>query len=147
MNENQEEYEEIPDSEYSSSATMNSITFNNLCRELSEVGNDTKIELNKDFIKFNVMENNITKAEMKYEANNTTNINEQLFINSETSVKMTFPLLYLYIISKCSSIGKQVTLSLNEEYPLKIEYKLDEFSKLKFYLAPRIDEDKPDKRN
>jgi len=35
----------------------------------------------------------------------------------------------------------QVTLYLSLEYPLMVEYKLENLGKLRFYLAPRINEE------
>jgi proliferating cell nuclear antigen len=43
--------------------------------------------------------------------------------------------------TKASSLARQVSLSLSSEYPLVVEFKLDEVGYLRYYLAPKIDED------
>ena len=40
-----------------------------------------------------------------------------------------------------SKLSEQTTLSFNNDYPLKLEYKLTDRLLLSFILAPRVDND------
>ncbi len=46
------------------------------------------------------------------------------------------------MFTKASSLSQKVTLFLSTEYPLMVEYKLENLGVLRFYLAPRISDDK-----
>jgi proliferating cell nuclear antigen len=56
---------------------------------------------------------------------------------TEDVVKATFSLKYLTIFSKAFSLSKNVTFKLFGELPIMIEYIIDDFGYLRFYLAQR----------
>lgn len=131
----------IPDTKYTSLVTMSSTEFARICRELYAINETVIIETTKDYIKFDVNNTNIGGG-FKIEKNDTTEIEEQCIIANETDVNLSFALRYLNMFTKASAVGQQVTLYLSKEYPLMVEYKLGELGVLKFYLAPRIDDNK-----
>ena len=65
---------------------------------------------------------------------------EVVEINTETSTKATFPLQYLEDMVKATSSASVVTINLETDKPLKLEYDL-EGAKVVYYLAPRIETD------
>lgn len=42
--------------------------------------------------------------------------------------------------AKGSAIGPTVTISMSEEKPIAIEYPIEQFGTLRYYLAPKIDD-------
>jgi len=52
-------------------------------------------------------------------------------------VNLTFSLKYLVNFCKASSLSQTVTLSLSNEVPLLVEYKMDN-GYVRFYLAPKV---------
>ena len=42
---------------------------------------------------------------------------------------------------KGTAIGPTVTISMSQEKPIVVEYPIEQFGTLRFYLAPKIDED------
>jgi len=64
-------------------------------------------------------------------------------IQSETSadVKSKYSLEYLKKMINGSKLSDDVTIYLNQDYPLKIEYKVVDKVLLNFILAPRVDND------
>jgi len=70
---------------------------------------------------------------------------EQTVINLDEPVTLTFALRYLNLFTKATSLSGSVTLSLSKDVPLVVEYPIlnakDEMGHLKFYLAPKIEED------
>lgn len=130
----------IPDTKYSSLVTMSSSEFTRICRELYAINETVNIEAEKNYIKFDVNNENIGGG-FNIEANDSTNLDEQCIIKTDTTVNLAFALRYLNMFTKASSIGQQVTLYLSKEYPLMVEYKLAELGSLKFYLAPRISDE------
>lgn len=71
---------------------------------------------------------------------------EQTVINLDEPVTLTFALRYLNLFTKATSLSGSVTLSLSKDVPLVVEYPIknaaeEEMGHLKFYLAPKIEED------
>jgi proliferating cell nuclear antigen len=56
-------------------------------------------------------------------------------------VTASFSLKYLNYFTKASMLSQQVTLSMSADYPLLVEYKIEEIGYLRFFLAPKIDDE------
>lgn len=56
-------------------------------------------------------------------------------------VSLTFALRYMNSFTKASPLSEQVTISLSSELPVVVEYKIAEMGYIRFYLAPKIEED------
>jgi proliferating cell nuclear antigen len=56
-------------------------------------------------------------------------------------VENTFSLKFLHSFSKGDALSNQVNLMMSENTPLVVEYKIEEIGHLKFYLAPKLQED------
>lgn len=54
---------------------------------------------------------------------------------------MNFSIKYMNQFTKASSISDRVTLSLCNEVPVVVEYGIEDNGHLRFYLAPKIDDD------
>lgn len=66
---------------------------------------------------------------------------EATIIEMETPVSLTFALRYMNSFTKATPLASQVTVSLSSELPVVVEYKIAEMGYLRFYLAPKIEED------
>ena len=53
----------------------------------------------------------------------------------------TFALRYLNFFTKATPLSESVSLHLAKEVPLMVEYKLSGSGYLRFFLAPKIDEE------
>merc|ERR1711972_174356 len=62
-------------------------------------------------------------------------------IQLEESVQQTFSLRYLDNFTKATGLSKEVVLRMGAEVPLEVEYKIADFGSLRYYLAPKIDDD------
>lgn len=56
-------------------------------------------------------------------------------------VKLTFSCRYLNCFIKASPLCTQVQLSMSSDVPLVCEYKIGEIGHIRYYLAPKIDDD------
>jgi proliferating cell nuclear antigen len=54
---------------------------------------------------------------------------------------LTFALKYLNIFCKSAALSNMVTLSLSNEAPLQVEYKMEDLGHIRYYLAPKIDDE------
>lgn len=59
----------------------------------------------------------------------------------ETPVKLQFALRYLLQFSKATPLAEYVTLYLATEHPLMVEYTMAGVGFVRYYLAPKIDDD------
>jgi len=62
-------------------------------------------------------------------------------ITLEEMVTQTFSLRYLNNFTKATGLSDKVTLRMGQEVPLEVEYKIGDFGSLRYYLAPKIDDD------
>ena len=73
--------------------------------------------------------------------NPSDKLNEQTIIDVDEPVTNMFSLSILNYFNKAASLSEQVHLSLSDNTPLVVEYKIHEFGNLKFYLAPKLNEE------
>jgi proliferating cell nuclear antigen len=66
---------------------------------------------------------------------------EATIIEMQEPVSLTFALRYMNSFTKASSLLEQVTISLSSELPVVVEYKIAEMGYVRFYLAPKIEDD------
>jgi len=62
-------------------------------------------------------------------------------IQLEESVQQTFSLRYLNNFTKATGLSKEVVLRMGADVPLEVEYRIADFGSLRYYLAPKIDDD------
>ena len=79
--------------------------------------------------------------------NNTENVdddddvNDKVVISLEETVQQTFSLRYLNNFTKATTLCDSVMLRMGQDVPLEVEYKIGDFGALRYYLAPKIDDD------
>ena len=62
-------------------------------------------------------------------------------IELQEPVSLTFALRYLNSFAKATPLSSTVTLSMSKELPVVVEYRIQDIGFVKFYLAPKIDEE------
>ena len=66
---------------------------------------------------------------------------EAVVIDMQEPVQLNFALRYLNLFSKATSLGPTVTLSMSPDVPVVVEYPIGTCGYIRYYLAPKIDED------
>ncbi|MDP6294256.1 MAG: proliferating cell nuclear antigen (pcna) [Candidatus Woesearchaeota archaeon] len=61
--------------------------------------------------------------------------------NSEANIKSKYSLEYLKKMVQAGKLADNVTLQFNQDYPLKVDYTVQDKLQLSFILAPRVDND------
>lgn len=126
---------EIPDTEYGTTISLLSLDFQNICNELSQIGETIDINITKNNIIFSTENENLNeKINLNFDEESIQKI------NYEEDLKSTFSSKYLNTFVKAASLSNNVIINLIYESPLLIEYKIDESSYIKYYLAPKIEE-------
>lgn len=66
---------------------------------------------------------------------------EATVIEMNEPVSLQFALRYMNSFTKATPLSNTVTISLSNELPVVVEYKIAEMGYVRFYLAPKIEED------
>lgn len=69
------------------------------------------------------------------------NEDEAVIINMQEPVKLTFSCRYLNSFVKAGPLCNQVQLSMSDDVPLVCEYKIGDIGHIRYYLAPKIDDE------
>ncbi|CAG0917833.1 unnamed protein product [Notodromas monacha] len=131
----------IPDTEYSCVVKMPSADFARICKDLSQFGDCITISCTKEGIKFSVAGDIGTGNVKLAQTANVDKESEAVTVEMQEPVSLTFACRYLNHFTKATPLSEQVQLSLSADVPLVVEYKIGEFGHIRYYLAPKIDED------
>ena len=132
----------IPDIEYPTSIKMSSTKFVSLCRDFTQLSDTLKIEVKEQKATFSINgKAGVEKIVMKN--NNAEKVEDQITIVSDGEVSLSFGLQYLNSFAKASSLSGIVTLNISSKFfsLMMIEYEMQDIGFIKFYLAPKMDED------
>merc|ERR1719225_442051 len=132
----------IPDTEYKATVGMSSAEFQRICRDLAVLGDTLTIGVNKDDVQFSV-NGEIGKGEMTLRSSTASDGSEEeaTDIDCKEPVKLTFAMRYLNFFTKATNLSKSVQLSMSPEVPLMVEYAIDEVGYVRYYLAPKIEDE------
>lgn len=135
----------IPDTEYKCVVQMSAQEFQRICREITIIGDTVKISVSKEGVKFAVA-GDLGTGSIVCKSNSAVDDEEDAVnIKVEEEVALTFALRYLNFFAKATPLSGSVTLKMSPDVPLVVEYKMQddetELGHIRFYLAPKIEED------
>jgi proliferating cell nuclear antigen len=122
-----------PKIEYGSHVKINADALKETLKDAKLVSSHVKLILDKNTFLMEVKGDN---GDVKEEFESGSN--EVAEIVTEKGVKATFPLQYLEDMVKATSASSPVTLYLETDRPMKLQYEV-EGAKVTYYLAPRIE--------
>jgi proliferating cell nuclear antigen len=131
----------VPDTPYKCTVKMPSDEFQRIVRDLQVLGDTCKISCTKEGIRFTVSGamgtgNILTRANAASDKDE-----ENVVIDMEEPVELNFALRYLNFFTKATPLSKSVILSMSPGLPVVVEYPIDEIGHVKYYLAPKVEED------
>mmetsp|Transcript_75273 Transcript_75273/g.119671 ORF Transcript_75273/g.119671 Transcript_75273/m.119671 type:complete len:266 (+) Transcript_75273:108-905(+) len=137
----------IPDTEYRATIRMSSKEFKTVCTDFQSIGESLGIACSKEAVRF-TLNGEIGVGQVTYKHNaNVDDIDEldkhpnNVLIRCEEAIAQNFAIRYLSYFTKATSLSKSVTLFMSADVPLVTEYKIDDIGHLKYYLAPKIDDE------
>ena len=131
----------IPDTDYKCTIQMPSAEFQRIIRDMQVLGDTLTISCTKEGVKFHV-NGDLGTGNVLIRQNNTAEKDEEkVLIEMEEPVELTFALRYLNFFTKATSLGGTVILSMSPDVPVVVEYPIGEMGHIKYYLAPKIDEE------
>ena len=131
----------IPDTDYKCNVKFPAAEFQRIIRDISVLGDTCTISVNKEGIKFSAS-GDLGTGNILLKQNTSVDKDEDaIIINMEEPVELNFALRYLTMFSKAASLGPTVTLSMSPDIPILVEYPIDTWGYVRYYLAPKIDEE------
>jgi proliferating cell nuclear antigen len=131
----------IPETNYSCIIKMPSSEFTRICRDLAQFGESVIIACTKEGVKFSTS-GDIGSANIKL--SQTASIDKEedaVTIEMQQAVCLTFACRYLNLFCKAAPLSSQVILSMSGDVPLVVEYQIEDLGYIRYYLAPKIEED------
>jgi len=132
----------IPSQEYDAVIQLPSSEFSRICRDLSQFGDTVTIACTKDGIRFSC-EGETGKGSITLRQNTSAEVkeDEEVTITLNEAVTQTYAMRFLILFSRGQSLSKTVTLSICHDVPLVAEYKIGDAGHIRYFLAPKIDDD------
>jgi proliferating cell nuclear antigen len=131
----------IPDTPYKCSIKMPSAEFQRIIRDLQVLGETCTISCTKEGIRFSV-QGDLGTGNVLTRSNTTAEKEEQqVIIQMEEPVELNFALRYLNFFTKATALSPTVMISMSPDVPIVVEYPIEDTGYVKYFLAPKIDEE------
>lgn len=130
----------IPETDYSSVVSINAGEFTKICKELYSLNETMTISTNTDFVQFAV-ESEAGSGSIRLGANDGMSRDDATTLEVTEPVQQQFAIRYLNMFNKAAPLSSQTRLCLHQEQPLVVEYRIDQLGVLKYYLAPKINDE------
>jgi len=158
----------IPDQTYKAVVSMPSSEFTKLCRDMQVFGESVSISVSREAVKFTAKgelgsgsttvkptiaadvragvkrEGDASQVDSKREVleeDPAATSNKSVIIDIKEDVTLNFALKNLVQFTKAAALSERVKLSLAKDVPLSVEYKIGNFGYMRFYLAPKVDDE------
>jgi proliferating cell nuclear antigen len=127
----------IPATEYPAEFTLPCSVFANMINQLKQFGETLHIECTEEHIQM------ISDSPEFGKMNTHMPIDdlEEYAINEGQTVDNGFALRYLSNVCLYQKISKSLFIGVSGDFPMKLQFQMDENAQLVFYLAPKINDD------
>jgi len=131
----------IPETDYSCVVRMPAGEFARICRDLAQFSESVVICCTKEGVKFSAS-GDVGSANVKLaQSFNMEKEEETVVIEMQEPVTLTFACRYLNAFTKATPLTNQVQLSMSADVPLVVEYRIPDLGHIRYYLAPKIEDD------
>jgi proliferating cell nuclear antigen len=131
----------IPETDYKCNVRLPANEFQRIIRDLGALGDTCTIAVTKEGIKFSSSGDLGTGSIMLKHNTAVEKEEEAVVIDMREPVTLNFALRYLTLFTKATALGPTVTLSMSPDIPVVVEYAIESMGYIRYYLAPKIDED------
>jgi len=134
----------IPETDYACVVKMPSNEFARIVRDLSQFGESIAISCSKQGVKFSST-GDIGTGNVKLAQGSSADSDENIIIELQEPVTLTFASRYLSSFAKAAGLSEKVTLSMSQDVPLVVEFKVvsgeSDYGYIRYYLAPKIEDE------
>jgi proliferating cell nuclear antigen len=126
----------IPEIDYQVEIALHSAVFSTLIHQLRGFGDSLEIHCDEDTIRFTAKTQDSGSMAVNVRMDDLT----EFAIEEECNLDLNFGLQYLQNICNYGKITKQVQIKLHADYPLRIDYPLENDGFVKYFLAPKMND-------
>jgi len=130
----------IPEVEYKSVMKMPAVEFQKIVSNLSAWGEAVIISTTKNGVKFSVS-GEMGSGNINLKSNADVDSESGVVLQVTDNVTLTFALKKLSSFTKATPLSTSVSLSMSEDVPLAVEYTVEDLGYIRYYLAPKIEDD------
>lgn len=132
----------IPGQDYKVCIRMPATEFQRICRDMSVLGETCAIKADKGGVTFKVTGDLGTgKITCRQSSKDDEKEEEKTVIDVDEPLELTFALRYLNLFTKATPLSDSVTLKMSPEVPLVVEYPIGDAGYIRYYLAPKINDE------
>lgn len=131
----EEKEQKVPSLEFPVTVTTQSSTLNDAISDADIVAESVSFEAEPDKLSI-AAEGDLSKAHIEIKSGEDTKIQA-----GSGKVKSKYSIEYLKKMISASKLAGDVSICFNQDYPLKLEYKVVDKVLLSFILAPRVEND------
>jgi len=131
----------VPDKKFDCQVRMPSKEFRTIMTDLAALGDNCTISVSKDGVQFSVSGDMGTANVSVRQKTAADDKKEGCVIEMNTPVKLTFTIRHLLNFTKATPLSERVHLSMSSDHPLVVEYIMEGAGDIKYYLAPKLDEE------
>ncbi|MBD3361737.1 proliferating cell nuclear antigen (pcna) [Candidatus Woesearchaeota archaeon] len=132
----EEKEQRIPNLTFPVSITTRASTLNDAIDDADIVAEAITLSAEPDKLNISA-EGDLSKAHIEVGADDDTQISSE----TKAKIKAKYSIEYLKKMMNGSKLSDFVSINFNQDYPLKLEYKVVDKLLLSFILAPRVDND------
>jgi proliferating cell nuclear antigen len=133
----------IPDNDYDATVKLPAGEFQRIVKDLATIGDTVEIAVTKDAVQFST-HGDIGSATVMCRHNAAAEKDDATEIEVTEPVALTFALRYLNSFAKATPLATHTVLKLSRELPVVVEYAIPDVGHLRFYLAPKIEDEEMD---
>jgi len=131
----------IPETDYACVVRLPSSEFSRICRDLSQIGDSLQVTCTKNGVQFSAKGDLGNGAVRLTQYSNVDKEDEAVVIDLQEPCSATFAIKYLNHFTKAGPLTGRVQLSMSSEVPIVLEYQIEEMGYIRYYLAPKIEEE------
>ena len=141
MIDNPSENVAIPEHSYRARLELSSAAFSQLVKSLSQVDDSVQVRCTEGAISFSVQDA-LMDVQTTFNAGVIhENAEEEIEVSVSEACRVGYSLRYLKAIAAAAPLAPRVALSFSPHFPLLVEYIIQETGFVRFYLAPKVDEE------
>jgi proliferating cell nuclear antigen len=131
----------IPEQEYQATFSMPSAEFTKIIKDLLIIGESVTIDVKKSGVTFSA-EGEIGKSQVHLEKGEAIGDSDESFdLQVNDPIELSFATQYLKKFTAAGPLARDVTVALSADVPMVIAYEVEDFGHLKYFLAPKIDDE------
>jgi len=132
----------VPDKKYDCQVKMPSKEFRTIISDLAALGDNCTISVSKDGVNFSVSgDMGTANVSVRQRTAADDSKKDGTVIDLQAPVKLMFTVRHLLNFTKATPLAERVHLSMSADHPLVVEYAMEGAGDIKYYLAPKLDEE------